>query len=265
MRRLTWFMLCSLVLLAACQAQDEESAPLALPTQADPQAVRTQLATTPVPTGFETVAFDPLDYNRDQLPGYHFEVTINFEGQYTDTGEDTTAGLVMQVWENSVLRERRVVLSFTGEALSGTLGRVEATRFENDFYILDASGICTQNNAAARDIATLQAGQLVGGVRLALPTGQSGLVNGVQSFQYAFGEDTLSINIFQDEPSALEVVSGEIWVTPEVNVVARFGASMNMHNVRVLFGENALTGNLTYQYNLLDIGAEQPITLPNGC
>ncbi|MFP4321186.1 MAG: hypothetical protein ACLFTK_01900 [Anaerolineales bacterium] len=259
---LGWLVLVS---LAAC-TDDASAPPVAVPTQADPAAVRTQLATTPVPEGFETVAFDPIDYNRDQLPGYHFEITVSFEGQYTASGEDANAGLVMQVWENSVQRERRVVMSFTGDALSGGLQRVEATRFENDFYLLDSNGICTQNSSAAREIATLQAAQIVGGVRLALPTGLSREINGQQSFQYAFGEDTLTLNIWQDEsPSAVDVLSGELWVWPELNVAARFGVSINTHNERVLFGEQPITGNITYQYNLLNVEADQNITLPNGC
>ena len=250
--------------VAACnQNSNPNAAPL--PTSANPDAVRTQIAMTPPPPGFETVGFDPIDHNRDQLPSWHFEVTVNFEGHYTETGEDATGSLVMEVWEDSVFRTRRVILSFLGDALSGGITRVEAVRFENDFYILDANGICTRNNEAAQEIATLSAERLVGGVTLALPTGIAGDVNGYTGYQYAFSEENLTIDIFRNAPSVVDVVGGEVWVLPEHNVVGRFGVSMNVHAAQILFGEQPVTGSLKYQYNLFDIGEAPNIALPNGC
>lgn len=252
------------LLVVACD-RGSSSDDVPLPTVANPDAVRTQMAITPPPPGFETIGFDPIDHNRDQLPSWHFEVTVNFEGQYTETGETATGSLVMQVWEDSVFRTRRVVLSFLGDAISGGNTRVEAVRFENDFYILDANGICTQNNEAAQNTATLTAEQLVGGVTLALPTGIAGDVNGYVGYQYAFTEENLTIDIFRNTPSEVDVVGGEIWVLPEHNVVGRFGVSMNVHAAQILFGEQPVTGSLEYQYNLFDIGEPPNIALPNGC
>jgi hypothetical protein len=252
------------LLIAACD-RNNDSGTLPLPTRADPEAVRTAIAITPPPPGFETIAFDPIDYNRDLLPSWHFEVTVNFDGHFTETGEEASGSLVMQVWEDSVFRSRRVILSFLGDALSGGITRVEAVRFENDFYILDSNGICTRNNEAAQEIASLTAERLVGGVTLALPTGISDTINDYVGYQYAFAEENLSINIFRNTPSVVDVVGGEVWVLPEYNVVGRFGVSLNVHAAQILFGEQPVTGSLEYQYNLYDIGDAPNISLPNGC
>ena len=252
------------LLVAACN-QTGNTSTEPLPTRANPEAVQTANSVTPPPPGFESIAFDPIDHNRDQLPSWHFEVTVNFEGQFTETGEDASGSLVMQVWEDSVFRTRRVVLSFLGEALSGGITRVEAVRFENDFYILDSNGICTRNNEAAQEIATLTAERLVGGVTLALPTGVAEDINGYTGYQYAFNTENLTIDIFRNSPSTVDVVGGEIWVLPDHNVVGRFGVSMNVHSAQILFGELPVTGGLKYQYNLYDIGEPPDISLPNGC
>lgn len=255
-----------ILLLAACQNQSNNSR-VVVPTLADPEGVQTAIVKTQnaPPPGFESIAFDPIDYNRDQLPSWYFEVTVNFEGQFTQTGEDANGALQMKVWENSVFRRRRVVLNFLGDSLSGGVTNLEAVRFENDFYLLDSSGICTKNNQAAQEIATLTAGRIVGGVTLALPTGVIGDVNGYAGYQYGFGKENLTIGIFREDPSVVDVVGGEIWVIPEYNVVGRFGVSLNVHNAKVLFGEAPVTGSLRYQYNLFDIGEDIQIALPNGC
>jgi hypothetical protein len=252
------------LIIAACD-RNNNSSTLPLPTRANPEAVRTANAVTPPPPGFETIAFDPIDHNRDLLPSWYFEVTVNFEGQYTETGENAVGSLVMQVWEDGVNRSRRVTLSFLGDALSGGNTRVEAVRFENEFYILDSNGICTRNNEAAQQTASLTAEQLVGGVTLALPTGIADDINEYVGYQYAFAEENLSIDIFRNEPSTVDVVGGEVWVLPEYNVVGRFGVSMNVHAAQILFGERPVTGSLNYQYNLYDIGEAPNIALPNGC
>jgi hypothetical protein len=262
--RLQLLILLLCLLVSACTQNDT---PIVEPTKADPDAVRTAIVKTQnaPPAGFESVGFNPIDFNRDQLPSSYFEITVNFEGQYTQTGEDTSASLKMQVWENGVRRARRVKLSFIGDALSGGVTNVEAVRFENDFYLLDSNAICTINSDAAHDIATLTAGEIVGGVTLAIPTGIIGDVNGQDGYQYGFGEADLKINIFQADPSVIDVVGGEMWVVPSFNVVGRFGVSLNTHNARILFGTQPVTGALRYEYNLLTIGDDTPIALPNGC
>jgi len=252
--------------LAACQFNNSSNDAVVVPTQANPDAIRTQNASTPPPAGFETVAYNPIDFNRDQLPNSYYEVTVNFEGQFTETGEEATGSLIMRVWEDGVLRRRRVILNFLGsEAISGGVMNLEAVRFENDFYLLDSNGICTQNNDAAREIATLTADRIVGGMTLALPTGVAEDVNGYTGYQYLFDAQDLIINIFATAPSAVDVVGGEVWALPEYNVAGRFGVSLNIHNAQILFGTQPVTGTLRYQYDLFDIGEAEGISLPNGC
>ncbi len=264
MRFWSVFFLFFLIFITACQ---EKEADIPLPTQAKPEEVQTAIIKTQnaPPPGFESIAFNPVDYNRDKLPGWAIEVTVNFSGQYTTTGEEAVGYMIMRVWENSVLRRRRVLLQFEGEALSGSVTRIEAVRIENDFYLVDSNRICTINNEAAQDIATLSAGRIVGGFTLAIPTGQVSRILDYPAYQYGFDKNNLQISIFQAQPSTIEIVGGEAWLIPELNVVGRFGVGMNVHNALILFGENAVTGELHYQYNLVDTSEQQDIAVPNGC
>jgi len=261
-------LLC-LLCLAACTSA--EKAPVVLPTLAQPEGVRTAIVKTlnAPPVGFETISFDPIDRNRDALPSWHFEIVVNFEGQYTQTNQPSTASLRMNVWEDSVFRRRRVLLEFTGEALNPQgVTRLEAVRFENDFYLLDSNGVCTYNSPAAQEIGALEAGRVVGGLRLAIPVGVSETVENFEDetlYQYGFSPQDVSITLFNEPPSAVSVDGGEAWLLARYNVIARFGLALTVHHARVLFGQEPVTGLVRYEYHLLDVGQDVEISLPNGC
>jgi hypothetical protein len=262
------FLFLCLILLGALLACNEEASPVLLPTPADPQAVQTAIIKTQnaPPPGFETIAFNPIDYQRESLPRAYFEVTINFTGSYTATGQEATSSVLMQVWEDNLQRARRVKLQFIGEAMaSPQTTNLEAVRFGNDFYLLDSNFICAKNNQAAQTIATLTAGQLVGGFTLALPTGVIGQVNGLPAYQYGFDKRDVVLNVFRETPSAIEISGGEAWLWADPGLLGRFGLSMTVHNAKILFGEQAVTGNLRYEYNLLSLDPPESIVLPNGC
>ena len=266
-RRLLVFSL--ILLLAACKGGSND---VIVPTLADPQALQTAIVLTQnaPPPGFESAAFDPIDYNREKLPGVYFEVTVNFEGQYTATGEPAIGSMIIKVEENNLMRTRRVILQPVDTALSGNLTEVEAVRFSNDFYIVDKlSSICTKNNDSAVQIASLNAANIVGGFTLALPTGRKDLINGYQSYQYGFARENLTVNIFSTAPSAVEINGGEVWILPDFGVVGRFGVAMTVHNAKILFGSEPVTGILRYEYNLYTIYSDSStvpnIAIPNGC
>ncbi len=264
MYRLIFFCLMFVLFLAACR-QQESSVPL--PTEAKPEAIETAIIKTQnaPPPGFDSIAFNPIDFNREQQPKLAVEITVSFNGQYTATGEAATGYLIMNVWEDNVQRRRRVLLQFQGDALSGGVSRIEAVRIENDFYLVDANRICTINNPAAQEIATLTAGRIVGGFTLGIPTGQVDTIHEMPAYQYGFDVNNLQIGIFQTQPSTVEILGAEAWLIPELNLIGRFGAGMNVHNAKILFGENAVTGELHYQYNLLPESEQQDIAIPNGC
>ncbi|NJL92835.1 MAG: hypothetical protein HC915_03485 [Anaerolineae bacterium] len=267
----TWFWVGVLLSFGLGCLPNSNADEVVVPTRADPEGARTAIVRTQnaPPPGFESIAFNPIDFNKDELPGWYAEVTVNFEGQYTATGSPTTDALKMEVWENGLRRTRRVILQFVGEALSAGITRVEAVRVGDDFYLLDSTGVCTQNSSAAQQIATLSVGSVVGGVTLALPTGTQAEVNGYDAWQYGFGAENLAINIFAQPPSQVQIEGGEVWVWPEFRVVPRFGAALQVHNALILFGEQPVTGRLRYQFNLYEVyygQDDQPnISLPNGC
>lgn len=269
-RRFFGLLLLLILILTACNREDGN---VPIPTLADPQALQTAIVLTQnaPPPGFESAAFDPIDYNREKLPGTYFEVTVNFEGFFTATSEPTTGAFTLKVTENNLMRTRKVEIAPPlGTALSANLNPVEAVRFSNDFYIIDKQvSICTKNDNTAVQIASLNAANLVGGFTLALPTGRRGDVNGYPGYQYGFARENLTFNIFSQQPSEIEVTGGEVWVLTDYDVVGRFGVTMTVHNAKILFGNEAVTGTLRYEYNLYDIytdSASVPnIAIPNGC
>ena len=270
MRQILVILLIGVVALSACDQNDD---PIVIPTPANPEAIQTAIILTEnaPPTQFATIGVNPITFNRDSLPGWRSKITVNFEGQYTDTTQNTTGTMVMEVWENSVLRIRRVVLNFLGDALSSQMGereeglRFEAVRVENDYYLLDAAGICTQNSEAAIEIANLDAERVTGGVTFAQPRGVKDTINGYDSFQYGFLGENVVLNIFREQPSAVDVVGGELWFIPEFEVVGRYAAVFNVHNAKILFSDQPVTGQLRFQYDLMELAELPNLSIPNGC
>ena len=270
MRWMFYFTGVMMILLAACNGQSSDS--VHVPTRANAEGIQTAIVKTQnaPPPGFDTISYNPIDANRETIPGWHFEVAVNFEGQYTNSGITANGVLVMNVWENSIERTRRVTLNFEGEVLSGGVTQVEAVRSGNDYYLIDASGVCTKNTQAASEIANLTAGDIVGGVTTAVPTGIIGEINTYSGYQYGFSEEAVIIRIFRGEPpSAIDILGGEIWLVPDLGVAGRFAVSSTVHNGKILFGTDPVTGLLRYEYNLYEVSDGLDglinIAIPNGC
>jgi hypothetical protein len=142
---------------------------------------------------------------------------------------------------------------------------MDIVRLSNNYYMLNPNGVCITDEAQIADIANLRAGQLIGGVTVAQPTGQpSDLINGYQAWQYGFAPEHLTYPAVQTS-SELDILTGELWAAPEYNVAVRFTVEMNVYQAVLLFGNRPVTGRLTYQYNVYDIGIQPNISVPNGC
>lgn len=259
------------VLLAACDQILGEDEPVIIPTVADMDFNQFQTAlvftANAPPTGFDTIAFPEVDDNLITTVYSRFEINVYFDGYDSNTAEALNGYMRLQSWNDEQHVSRQVKIEFVNDVFSGGSSNLDIVRISNDYYMLDANGICTYDPALIGDIANLRAGQLIGGIQFAQPTGRKEVVNNLMAWQYGF--DPQFVNgpavEFAEETSVFDLLTGEIWVNPEHNIVLRYAIEMNVHKARLLFGNREVTGRLRYQYDVHDIGIQPNISIPNGC
>jgi hypothetical protein len=221
------------------------------------------------PAGFATVAFPEIDDNLRTTVYSHVIITVNFDGAYTDpTPDDPTSvqsAMRVEIWNDEFNVARHVRIEFLGNVFSGDASNLDVVRLSNNYYMLNPNGVCITSEADIREIANLRAGQLIGGVNLAQPTGKPNeLINDYKAWQYGFTSANLNPPSIQTT-SAIDVLTGELWVAPDFNVVIRYRVDMNVHQAVLLFGNRPVTGRLRIDYDVYDISIPPSISIPNGC
>ncbi|MEL7672266.1 MAG: hypothetical protein AAGU78_00870 [Chloroflexota bacterium] len=273
MRRL-WTLILALGLIgliasmAACQAESARLEPL--PTLADINTLPTTdfLTQNAPPAGFGEVSFDPLDRALAARPGWSYSVVGEFDGVFVDSGEPAEGRFTLRVWSNELGESRRAVLEVEGLAVSPQeFVRLEGVRISDDTYVVDINGQCAPGGSGASVVADLSAGQLIGGVVRAVPTGHRQSIDDVPVWQYTFAPDALRLAAIRRGDDSRVSVEADLWVAPGVNAVARFEASIDVTNVRVLTAERAVSGTLFLRYDLdlTQVDALPNISVPHGC
>jgi len=255
-------------LLAACQTGSTSLEPL--PTLADIRALPTTdfLTQNAPPAGFDEVSFDPLDRALAARPGWSYAVVGEFDGTFAGTDEPAEGRFTLHVWADELGEARRAILEVEGLAVSPqAFVRLEGVRISNDTYVVDINGQCTPGDAASAIVADLSAGQLIGGVARAVPTGHRDTFDDVPVWQYTFAPDALRLAAIQREPGSAVSVEADLWVAPGLSAVARFEASVEVTNVRILSAARPVSGRLFLRYDLdlTQLDARPNISIPNGC
>lgn len=270
MRRLLW--LWSLILvggLAACNASGGSDEPV--PTKADLNTLPTHeyLTANAPPAGFGRVNVDPIEVNLSGHEGWHYTITGQFEGTFDATGAPAAGTLSVDVWANEIGETRRVILEVTGAALSpdDARRRLEGVRWSNDYYIVDTNGQCTVGGDGAEVIGNLAAGQLIGGVINAVPTGHRQEIGGYPAWQYTFApNDARFPSVHRDANSRISL-EADLWIAPDVNAVLRYEVRLMVAGVRLLSSDQAVSGTFYLRYDLDLNQLDQPpnISVPHGC
>ncbi len=265
-------ILVTILMLAACDRITGEDEPVVIPTLAELNFEEYQTAIVftqnAPPPGFDSVAFPEISDNLITTVYSRFEVTAYFEGHYSVTGEAVNDAYLRVLARNDEYNVARYIrIEFLGDVFSGGSSNLDIARFGNDYYMVDVNGICTTDSAIVGELANLRAGQLIGGIEFAQPTGRRGYINGIQSWQYGFDPQFINWPAIEldSETSELDFLTGEIWVAPEPNIVVSYTIELNVHRAKLMFGEREVTGRLRYQYNVFDIGVPLEIPKPNGC
>lgn len=258
-------LIISFFLIAGC---NQTSTPQVLPTLADPAAIATGFVLTEnaPPAGFETVSFPNINDNLEALSGWRYQMFFSFNGVFARTPRQTSASAQAVVTYNQVGSARRVEatidvdLEDESEPIS-----FEGVRQGPDVFLV-RDGRCSTNTDQALLLADLSAGSLLGGVQLGTTAVRKEQINGQEVWLYNFlAEDLILPNVTVGEEGRILSVVGEVWVAPEHNVVIRYNVTMEVENATIFDQELPISGTISLQYDLFDIGVVPNISVPNGC
>ncbi|MEL6309610.1 MAG: hypothetical protein AAFV98_11000 [Chloroflexota bacterium] len=255
----------SVFILTSCQQAPDMDA---LPTLADPESLATAIVLTEnaPPAGYETVSFPRLDDNTQALAGWRAEMFFQLEGAFARTTRETSASTNATITYDQVGSARRVIatrdlnLAEEAEPLS-----LEAVRLGEDTFLV-REGRCASNVPDGDLLADLSAGDLLGGVTSATSASQRETINGEEVWLYRFlAEDLVLPNITLGEDARLLSAQGDLWVAPEHDVVVRFNLTLVVENATIFDQDLPISGTISMQYDLYDIGTVPNLSIPNGC
>jgi len=262
--------------VAGCTSSHSDSG--VVPTVASLDTLPTAIFLTEnaPPPGFGAVDFDPIDRHLDERQGWTYRVTGSFEGTFDDSGQPAQGQLDVQVQANEPGQQRRVVLEVQGSAFlqDAALLRLEGVRWSNDYYLVDVNGRCTvdqggQMSGAA--IADLSAGQLIGGVKQAVPTGHRMEIAGIPAWQYTFAREAMRVPAIHPGPDSTVTLEADLWIAPQYNAVLTYEVKATVQHVHILWVDQAAaspvsgTLDLRYELDVSQLDVLPNISVPHGC
>lgn len=274
--RCGWIFAVLLIALAACSSSGSDS--LVVPTRADFDTLPTArfLTENAPPPGFGSLQLDPIDTFLADQPGWTYTVTGSFDGVFDATGEPAAGAFEVQVQANELGQTRRVVLEAQGAAFlpENALLRLEGVRFSNDYYIVDVNGLCTVDEGGTMGgsaIADLAAGQLIGGVSTAVPSGYRQEIEGLSAWQYTFTAEAMRLPAVHQIADSRVALEADLWVAPGVRAVVRYEVTATVRQVYLLWANqdaaDTVSGTLylRYELNVPELGTLPNISVPHGC
>lgn len=251
------------LLLVACASD----VPLPTPQTVAGRATEIALTQNAPPSGFSVVSFPVIDGNLTALPGWRYDMLIEFNGVFARTTRPASAKTEASVYYNQVASARRVVAEIQSE-LQGDPApfRYEAVRLGPDAFLV-RDGVCLSNAGEdAFTVAALSAGTLIGGVQGAQTAAQIATINGEQVWRYNFTlDDMLLPSIGLGDSSQILEMRGELWVAPQHNAVVRYHANLEVENVFFLGSALPVTGTVILRYDLYEVGSTPNLSIPFGC
>lgn len=256
-----------LVCLAACDPRPVT--PPVLPTVASIDAAATALVLTQnaPPTGFSTVSFPRIDQTLPRLAGWRYEALFEFNGTYARTTRPVSARAELNAWYDQVGSARRIQANLETDLDADTPAvTYEGVQIGTDSFLV-RSGQCERaTSPEAQAAVTLSVGDLLGGVQTADSVGEKAVINNAQVWRYRLTPEALVLpSVTQSPESRFTNLRGELWVAPEANTVMRYYLTMDVESVTLFATQLPVTGTLTLQYDLYDIGIVPNISIPFGC
>ncbi len=253
------------ILLAGCVSDTR-----IIPTASTIQMAQTAqyLTQNAPPPGFERgVQFPRIDDNLSKLPSWHYSVSLTFDGAYTDTQQKVIGSITADIYSNETTDAQRVLLKASGAAFGIAERNVEGVRISNDYYLVDQNKVCTRatDSPTDRAVADLAAGDLIGGIKNAIPLGQRKTVGDLEVWEYTFlPGDVVVPAIKLGNGGSLSIAAGDLWVAPSRDAVYEYSITFNVAKA-MLLGNRELTGLVRGTYQLLETGTAYNIAIPYGC
>jgi hypothetical protein len=264
------------ITLAGCTSSRSDSG--AVPTVASLDTLPTAMFLTEnaPPPGFGVVDFDPIDGRLSEHQGWTYTVTGSFEGTFDDSGQPAQGQVNVQVESNEPGQQRRVVLEVQGSAFlqDAALLRLEGVRWSNDYYLVDVNGRCTVDQGGQMGgsaIADLSAGQLIGGVKQATPTGHRMEIEGIPAWQYTFTREAMRMPAIHPGPNSTITLGADLWIAPQYNAVLTYEVQATVQHVHILWVDQTAaspvsgTLSLRYELNVSQLDVLPNISIPHGC
>lgn len=271
-QRLLRILLLVLVLYAAAACNTTRGIrPEDLPTQASIESLQTALPLTenapPSPFNRPQTTFDSIDNHLNELSGWRYVVQLDFDGTFANTPRQTSASARAEVWFNQLGSARRVQLSTTGELIGQEESAgYEAVRLGPDSFLVREGACLTGARGDAQTAADLRAGDLVGGVRSAIPGGRKATINGLEVYLYTFTEADLILPAIRPSSSGrVTLESGELWIAPGANAAVRYYLNLDVENAILFDRQLPVSGSVRMRYDLYEVGTDFNITVPFGC
>lgn len=264
-----WFALVLLSLaLVACQPRIPGPQPTQISDDLSREATAVILTQNAPPTPFhEQVTLTSLSSGTDILPSWRAMVTLRFDGVFAGTSRQATAFTEAAIQYSLLGSQRRVVLTVDGALLDQEAPlTTEGVRLGPDTFLVRDNVCAVTTDLDASAIADLGVNELIGGVARAAPDGTKAIINGEEVWRYAFTSDDLRLTnlVIADDGRILDA-QGELWFSPARKAAIRFYLSMDVENAYVFGAQVPVTGQAVMQYDLLDVGTEQNISVPFGC
>ena len=268
---LHWVSILLLSSAVACSRSSRGQTPADLPTLAPSiSSMSTAMFMTEnaPPEGYrEQANFERIDQNLQQVEGWRYEVSLEFEGVFSGTTRPATATARAQVWFNQIGVARRVLVESHGELLQQNEGAsYEAVQLGADVFLVQNDVCLSEVEEDAQTAANLKASDLVGGAWFAKPSGKRQIINGIEAWEYQFELANMSLPMMRFAgDTRITSLLGEMWVAPSINAVGRYWVTLNIENARLLANDLPVTGQLRLRYDLYDVGILPNITVPFGC
>lgn len=268
MRRVALALVCALV-FAGCVPASDPNAPLPTAiTDLDAAATAAVLTQNAPPAPYrERVRLESFEDNLDRQAGWRYVASAEFSGVYAGTNQTAEGRTTAEVSYHQATSARRVALVAEGNLLTdGTPIETEAVRIGQDVFVRAANGCAQVNGTASAALVNAGVGQLIGGVREAVPTGVRGVINGEPVYRYAFLQDALILaSIAPREGGRVSLLAQELWFSADRGALVRLYLTFDVENASVLGAALPVTGQVILRYDLTELGQPQNISIPFGC
>lgn len=263
-------------LIAACAPASSGDEPL--PTRVNLTLYPTHqfLTQQAPPPGFGVLTtLSAIDNTLRAQSGWTYTVHGTFEGAFDATGDPATATLTLTVQADELSQRRRVTLEAEGSAFLPDDGllTLEGVRVSNDYYIVDVNGVCTADQGGqmiGAELADLGAGDIIGGVQRAVPTGHQRTIEDLRAWQYTFAPDTMHLPAIDRRADGAVQVQADLWFAPGVNAALIYDVTAQVAGVHLLWADRSqstVTGTLylRYELDIPALGVQPNISVPHGC